>query len=144
MLKIVHANIELLKSDVSACVFIPSWIVFLLQYAEEWIRQLKKLLVTVFFSEKFKPWKHEGIIIAFPYLVFLFVWCSFWRRCNSLSLSNNLHLIFLCSNTAESLLRIKRIKTMIFNLIKKLWLLHKFSLSAQKEMYREEYGEYGY
>ena len=33
---------------------------------------------------------------------------------------------------------------MIFNLIKKLWLLHKFSLSAQKEMYREEYEEYWY
>ena len=53
------------------------------------------------------------------------------------------HLISPNSNAAESFIEIMSYKGNNCQL-KKLWLLNKFSFSVLKEMYREEYGEYGY
>ena len=54
------------------------------------------------------------------------------------------HLIYPCSITPESNTKVMNVKEMITNLKKSCWLLHKFSLSAPLEMYKEQYGEYAY
>ena len=59
------------------------------------------------------------------------------RYFNTLNPTSDQHLISPYRNTAESLTEIMRIKEMIAS------LRNKFSLSVPKEIYREDYREYG-
>ena len=52
--------------------------------------------------------------------------CCSWER-QGLYINGDQHLISPHSNTAQSVIKIMRIKEMIANLNKKLWLLKKFS-----------------
>ena len=66
------------------------------------------------------------------------------KKCNPLHPKIDQHLISShIIIIPESLPKVKRIKEMITN-YRISWLLNEFSLSAPWEMYREEYGDYGY
>ena len=65
------------------------------------------------------------------------------KHLNPLTPKGDQHIISHYNVTSKSNIKVTRIKEMITNK-KSSKLLNKFSLSALKEMYRKQYGEYAY